>query len=84
MISVELVAFPGTNILYGVKHNATASVWEYMANSLHPGVEDLVFPPRPLHPPEDTLVPWNKFIFLYCGNSSASLWLLSSASYVSK
>lgn len=73
MIPVELLAFPVTSILCGAKHNATASVWVYMANLLNPGLEDPVSPPRLLHPPEDTLVPWNKFVFLNCGNSSASL-----------
>lgn len=68
MLSIELLAFPVTNILYGVKHDVDASIGEYMPNSLIPGVGDLVF----FSPLEDTLVPWNKYVFLYCGNSNPS------------
>jgi len=45
MLSIELLAFPATNILCGVKHNANASIWECMSNSLIPVVGDLVFFP---------------------------------------
>lgn len=80
MLSIELLAFPVTNILYGVKHHANASIWEYLLNLLIPGVGDLVY----FSPLEDTLVPWNKSVFLYSGNSNPSVRLLSSVSCVSK
>lgn len=64
MLFVELLAFPVTNILYGVKHSANTSIWEYMPNSLAPRVGELVF----FFLLEDALVPQNKLVFLYCGN----------------
>lgn len=69
MLFVELLAFPVTNILYSVKHNANTSIWEYMSNSLAPRVGELVF----FFLLEDALVPWNKLAFLYCGNYN--LWV---------
>lgn len=72
MLFVELLVFPVTNILYSVKHNANTSVWEYMPNSLVPRVGELVF----FFPLEDTLVPWNKLVFLYCGNYNPWVRLL--------
>lgn len=81
MLFVELLAFPVTNILYSVKHNANTSIWECMSNSLVPGVGELVF----FFLPEDALVLWNKLVFLYCGNYNPLVRLfLSSVSCVSK
>lgn len=81
MLCIELLAFPVTNIFYGVKHNADTSIWEYMSNSLIPGVGGLVF----FFLLKDTLVPWNKLAFLYYGNTNPSVsLLLSSVGCVSK
>lgn len=72
MLFVELLGFPVTNILYSVKHNANTSIWEYMSNSLIPRVGELVF----FFFLEDALVPWNKLVFLCCGNYNPWVRLL--------